>query len=78
MTYEVLDQLEEGEVFFYDNVQEDLKLENNVYVVELEIYEYDFVLVYVVAGEEDSLVFFQLEEGDYVLFDDVCFEVQDF
>ncbi|XP_011842240.1 PREDICTED: chloride intracellular channel protein 5 isoform X1 [Mandrillus leucophaeus] len=76
-TYEVPDQPEENESPHYDDVQEYLRPENDLYATQLNAYEYDFVSVYTINGEETSLASAQSEDRGYLLPDEIYSELQE-
>ncbi|EPY76606.1 hypothetical protein CB1_001402110 [Camelus ferus] len=75
--YEDSEQPAEHGGALYDDVLEDLRSEDNLYVNELETHEYDLVSALAVVEEKDSLASLQPETGEYLLPDDVRPEVQD-
>lgn len=76
-TYEVPDQPEENESPHYDDVQEYLRPENDLYATQLNAYEYDFVSVCTINGEETSLASAQSEDRGYLLPDEIYSELQE-
>ncbi|KAB0354945.1 hypothetical protein FD755_022404 [Muntiacus reevesi] len=61
----------------YDEVHEDVKRGDNLYVNELENHEYDSVAVYTVGRQGRTLASLQPETGEYVLPDETCSKAQD-
>ena len=61
----------------YDEVHEDVRREDNLYVNELESHEYDSVAMYTVGHQGRTLASLQPETGEYVLPDETCSKAQD-
>ena len=61
----------------YDEVHEDVRREDNLYVNELESHEYDSVAMYTVGHQGKTLASLQPETGEYVLPDETCSKAQD-
>nr|XP_020750199.1 chloride intracellular channel protein 5 isoform X1 [Odocoileus virginianus texanus] len=61
----------------YDEVHEDVRRGDNLYVNELESHEYDSVAVYTVGRQGRTLASLQPETGEYVLPDETCSKAQD-
>ncbi|XP_012520117.1 PREDICTED: chloride intracellular channel protein 5 isoform X1 [Propithecus coquereli] len=74
--YEVPDPPEEKDVPCYDDVHEDLRLENNLYATRWESDVYDSVSVYAIGGEENSAASSK-PEGGYLLPNNVCSWAED-
>lgn len=74
--YEDSDPAENGGPL-YDDVHEDAKREDNLYVNELESQEYDSVAVYTVGRHGRTSASLQPETGEYVLPDESYSKAQD-
>uniref|UniRef100_A0A8C6D729 Chloride intracellular channel protein n=1 Tax=Moschus moschiferus TaxID=68415 RepID=A0A8C6D729_MOSMO len=74
--YEDSDPAENGGPL-YDEVHEDVKREDNLYVNEPERHEYDSVAVYTVGRQRRTSASLQPETGEYVLPDEVYSKAQD-
>lgn len=74
--YEDSDPAENGGPL-YDDVHEDAKREDNLYVNELESQEYDSVAVYTVGHHGRTSASLQPETGEYVLPDESYSKAQD-
>ena len=74
--YEDSDPAENGGPL-YDEVHEDVRREDNLYVNELESHEYDSVAVYPVGRQGRTSTSLQPETGEYVLPDEPYSKAQD-
>ncbi|XDA87001.1 hypothetical protein R6Z07F_016708 [Ovis aries] len=74
--YEDSDPAENGGPL-YDDIHEDAKREDNLYVNELESPEYDSVAVYTVGRHGRTSASLQPETGEYVLTDEAYSKAQD-
>ncbi|XP_043763578.1 chloride intracellular channel protein 5 isoform X1 [Cervus elaphus] len=61
----------------YDEVHEDVRRGDNLYVNELENHKYDSVAVYTVGHQGRTSASLQPETGEYVLPDETCSKAQD-
>ena len=61
----------------YDEVHEDVRRGDNLYVNELESHEYDSVAVYTLGRQGRTLASLQPETGEYLLPDETCSKAQD-
>ncbi|XP_024621926.1 chloride intracellular channel protein 5 isoform X2 [Neophocaena asiaeorientalis asiaeorientalis] len=74
--YEDSDQPAEDKGPLYNDVNEDLKAEANLYATGLETHGYDSVAIYAVVGQESTSASFQRETGEYLLPEKVYPEAQ--